>query len=199
MKLFMQQNGDTVAGKKVELIVKDDTGIADTTQPHRAGTDRQRQGRGARRLRPDAARAGRRRRSRPRPRCRQVVMAAATVDDHRGLALHRAHQLHPAAGHRCRWPTGPRKNGIKKVVTLVSDYGPGIDAEKAFTEHVHGGRRRRSRALRVPLAQPGLRALPAARGRRQARRALRLRAVRRRRAVHEAVRRARPRQDAASS
>ena len=24
------------------------------------------------------------------------------------------------------------KNGIKKVVTLVSDYGPGIDAEKAF-------------------------------------------------------------------
>ena len=26
------------------------------------------------------------------------------------------------------------KNGIKKVVTLVSDYGPGIDAEKAFKE-----------------------------------------------------------------
>jgi branched-chain amino acid transport system substrate-binding protein len=26
------------------------------------------------------------------------------------------------------------KNGIKKVVTLVSDYGPGVDAEKFFKD-----------------------------------------------------------------
>ncbi|HZW46544.1 MAG TPA: ABC transporter substrate-binding protein, partial [Microvirga sp.] len=31
-KLYMQQNGDTVAGKKVQLIVKDDTGVADVTK-----------------------------------------------------------------------------------------------------------------------------------------------------------------------
>ena len=31
-KLYMQQNGSTVAGKKIELIVKDDAGIADTTK-----------------------------------------------------------------------------------------------------------------------------------------------------------------------
>src|SRR5687767_16015299 len=31
-KLYMQQNGDTVAGKKIELIVKDDTGVADVTK-----------------------------------------------------------------------------------------------------------------------------------------------------------------------
>ena len=43
------------------------------------------------------------------------------------------------------------KNGIKKVVTLVTDYGPGIDAEKAFKEHVHGEAARSSRNLRVPL------------------------------------------------
>ena len=41
-KLFMQQNGDTVAGRKIQLIVKDDTGTADVTQAHRAGADRQR-------------------------------------------------------------------------------------------------------------------------------------------------------------
>ena len=31
-KLFIQQNGTTVAGKKIELIVKDDTGAPDTTK-----------------------------------------------------------------------------------------------------------------------------------------------------------------------
>ena len=30
-KLYMQQKGDTVAGKKIQLIVKDDTGVADVT------------------------------------------------------------------------------------------------------------------------------------------------------------------------
>ena len=31
-RLYMQQNGDMVAGKKIELIVKDDTGNADMTK-----------------------------------------------------------------------------------------------------------------------------------------------------------------------
>ena len=31
-KLYMQQKGDTVAGKKLQLIVKDDTGVADVTK-----------------------------------------------------------------------------------------------------------------------------------------------------------------------
>jgi branched-chain amino acid transport system substrate-binding protein len=31
-KLYMAQNGDTVAGKKVQLIVKDDAGTPDTTK-----------------------------------------------------------------------------------------------------------------------------------------------------------------------
>src|SRR5215217_9564544 len=31
-KLYMQQNGDTVAGKKIQLVLKDDTGVADLTK-----------------------------------------------------------------------------------------------------------------------------------------------------------------------
>src|SRR4051794_30874923 len=31
-RLYMQQNGETVAGKKIQLIVKDDTGVADLTK-----------------------------------------------------------------------------------------------------------------------------------------------------------------------
>ena len=30
-RLYMQQNGSTVAGKKIEIILKDDTGSADIT------------------------------------------------------------------------------------------------------------------------------------------------------------------------
>src|SRR5512147_258873 len=31
-KLYMQQNGDTVAGKKIELIIKDDAAVPDNTK-----------------------------------------------------------------------------------------------------------------------------------------------------------------------
>jgi branched-chain amino acid transport system substrate-binding protein len=46
------------------------------------------------------------------------------------------------------------KNGIKKVVTLVSDYGPGFDAEKFFKDRIifNGGQVVES--LRVPLRNP---------------------------------------------
>jgi branched-chain amino acid transport system substrate-binding protein len=46
------------------------------------------------------------------------------------------------------------KNGIKKVVTLVSDYGPGVDAERFFKDRLlfNGGQVVES--LRVPLRGP---------------------------------------------
>jgi len=31
-KLYMQQNGETVAGKKIELLIKDDGGVPDNTR-----------------------------------------------------------------------------------------------------------------------------------------------------------------------
>ena len=49
------------------------------------------------------------------------------------------------------WAT---KEGLKKVVTLVSDYAPGIDAEKAFIDRftLNGGTI--ATQLRVPMANP---------------------------------------------
>jgi branched-chain amino acid transport system substrate-binding protein len=32
VKLYMQQNGDTVAGKKIEIILKDDAAVPDNTK-----------------------------------------------------------------------------------------------------------------------------------------------------------------------
>ena len=46
------------------------------------------------------------------------------------------------------------KNGIKKVVSLVSDYGPGVDAEKFFSEQFKKNGGEVVESLRVPLRNP---------------------------------------------
>jgi branched-chain amino acid transport system substrate-binding protein len=46
------------------------------------------------------------------------------------------------------------KNGIKKVYSIVSDYGPGIDSEAAFTKGFTDAGGQMLGAVRVPLANP---------------------------------------------
>jgi branched-chain amino acid transport system substrate-binding protein len=46
------------------------------------------------------------------------------------------------------------KNGLKNVYTLVSDYGPGIDAETAFTKAFTDGGGTVSGSVRMPVTTP---------------------------------------------
>jgi branched-chain amino acid transport system substrate-binding protein len=46
------------------------------------------------------------------------------------------------------------KNGIKKVYSVVSDYGPGIDAEQAFTKGFTDGGGQMVGAVRIPVENP---------------------------------------------
>ncbi len=46
------------------------------------------------------------------------------------------------------------KNGIKKVYTAVSDYGPGIDVEQAFTKGFKDAGGEIVGSVRIPLANP---------------------------------------------
>jgi branched-chain amino acid transport system substrate-binding protein len=46
------------------------------------------------------------------------------------------------------------KNNIKRVVTLVADYGPGIDAETAFKNTLVAGGGQVVESIRVPLRNP---------------------------------------------
>lgn len=46
------------------------------------------------------------------------------------------------------------KHGIAKVYSIVSDYGPGIDAEKAFIKGFTDGGGKMAGAVRVPLENP---------------------------------------------
>jgi branched-chain amino acid transport system substrate-binding protein len=50
--------------------------------------------------------------------------------------------------------TWAAKNGIKKVVTLVADYGPGNDAETAFKKSFTAGGGQVIESIRTPLQNP---------------------------------------------
>jgi branched-chain amino acid transport system substrate-binding protein len=151
VKLYMAQNGDTVAGKKLQLIVKDDTGVADVTKRMAqelivnekvtvlAGFG----------LTPLALATAPLATQSKTP---QVVMAAATsiITEASPFVVRTSFTAAQATVPLAEWAS---KNEIKKVVSIVSDYGPGIDVEKSFSEtfSMAGGT---IENLRVPLANP---------------------------------------------
>lgn len=151
-KLWIQQNGATVAGKKVELIVKDDTGAPDVTKrlaQELVVNDKVNVLLGfgltplALAVAPIATQA----------KIPQIVTAAATaiITEQSPFIVRTSFTLPQATVPMAQWSA---KNGIKKVVTLVSDYGPGIDAEKAFKDEFTKGGGEVVAELRVPLRNP---------------------------------------------
>ncbi len=151
-KLYMQQNGATVAGKRIELIVKDDTGTADVTKriaQEMVINDKVAFLAGfgltplALATAPVATQA----------KVPQIVMAAATsiITEQSPYIVRTSFTLPQVTVGLADWA---RKDGLKKVVTLVTDFGPGIDAEKAFKERFTQGGGEVVAELRVPLRNP---------------------------------------------
>jgi branched-chain amino acid transport system substrate-binding protein len=147
----MQQNGDTVAGKKIQLIVKDDTGVADVTKRLAQELIVQDKvsvlaGFGLTPLALATAPLA------TQGKVPEVVMAAATsiIPEQSPYIVRTSFTAAQVSVPLAEWAT---KEGIKHVVTIVSDYGPGIDVEKAFSETFTkaGGQ---VENLRVPLANP---------------------------------------------
>lgn len=151
-KLYMAQNGNMVAGKKVELIVKDDTGVADVTKriAQELVVNEKVSVLAGFGLTPLALATA------PistQAKIPTVVMAAATqmITAQSPYIVRTGFTLPQVAAPLGEWAT---KNGIKKVVTLVSDYGPGHDAEKSFKESFTKNGGQVLAELRVPMANP---------------------------------------------
>jgi branched-chain amino acid transport system substrate-binding protein len=151
-KLWMAQNGDTVAGKKVQLIVKDDTSLPDVTRrlaQELVVNDKVNVLAGFG-ITPSALAVAPLATQSKTP---MVVMAAATsiITEASPYIVRTSFTLPQASVALADWAP---KNGIKRVVTLVSDYGPGIDAERFFKDRMlfNGGQVPES--LRVPLRNP---------------------------------------------
>jgi len=152
VKLWMQQNGTTVAGKKVEVILKDDAGTPETTRrlaQELVTNDKVNvlAGFGLTPLAlatvPIATQA----------KVPEVVMAAATssITEQSPWVIRAGFTLPQVTTPLADWAA---KNDIKKVVTLVTDYGPGIDAETAFKTRFTAAGGQVLDALRVPLKNP---------------------------------------------
>ena len=151
-KLYMAQNGDMVAGKKVELIVKDDTSAPDVTKriaQEMVVNDKVSvlAGFGLTPLALATAPIA------TQSKTPLVVMAAATssITEASPFVIRTSFALPQAAVGLADWAP---KNNIKKVVTLVSDYGPGIDAEKYFKERFMFNGGQVIDSLRVPMRNP---------------------------------------------
>jgi branched-chain amino acid transport system substrate-binding protein len=151
-RLYMAQHGDTVAGKKIELIVKDDTSVPDVTKrvaQELVVNDKVNVLAGFG-ITPSALATAPIATQSKTP---QVVMAAATssITLASPYIVRTSFTLPQASVALADWAP---KNGIKKVVTLVSDYGPGIDAEKFFKERLTFNGGQVTESLRVPLRNP---------------------------------------------
>ncbi len=83
----------------------------------------------------------------------EIVTAAATavITEKSPFIVRTSFTLPQASAPMADWAI---KNGIKKVVTVVTDYGPGLDAEKWFGETFKKNGGEIAEAIRVPLKNP---------------------------------------------
>lgn len=152
IKLYQQKNGDTVAGKKVEIILKDDAALPDNTKRLAqelivnekvniiAGFG----------VTPAALAAA------PlatQAKVPEIVMAAGTsiITERSPYIVRTSFTLAQSSTIIGDWAA---KNGIKKVATLTSDYAPGNDALQFFKEHFTAGGGEIVEEVKVPLANP---------------------------------------------
>ncbi len=151
-RLYMAQNGETVASKRVQLIVKDDTGSPEVTK--RLAQDlivndkvQVLAGFGLTPLAFATAPIA------TQSKTPMVVMAAATssVTQASPYIIRTSFTVPQIVTVLADWAS---KNNIKKVVSLVSDYAPGIDSETYFNQRFQANGGQVIEALRVPLRNP---------------------------------------------
>ena len=153
MKAYMKQHGDTVAGRKVELITRDTKGPAREIAKRLAQeliTRDHVQFLAGFGLTPNAMAVA------PvvsEAKVPMVISNAATSSiTTKSPYITRVSMTIPQiAEPLAQWAL---RNGIKQVYTVVADYGPGIDAETQFTKTFKEGGGEIVGSVRTPLQSP---------------------------------------------
>jgi len=152
IKLYMKQKGNTVAGRKIEVIVRDDAAVPDNTK--RAAQELIVNDKvsfiagfgvtpAALAAAPLATQA----------KVPEIVMAAGTsiITERSPYIVRTSFTLAQSSVIIGDWAA---KNGIKKVATLTSDYAPGNDALQFFKERFTAGGGQIVEEVKVPLSNP---------------------------------------------
>src|SRR4029078_1287703 len=152
VKLYMQQHGDTVAGKKVEVILKDDAAVPDNTKrlaQELIVNDKVNfiAGFGVAPAELAAAPLA------TQAKIPEIVMAAGTsiITERSPYIVRTSFTL---AQSSTIIADSAAKNGIKKVATLTSDYAPGNDALNFFKQNFTAGGGEVVEEVKVPLQNP---------------------------------------------
>jgi branched-chain amino acid transport system substrate-binding protein len=149
---YIALNGNTVAGKTIEIVLRDDAGTADQT---RRIAQELITGEGANMLvgfglTPLALSVA--------PLLAQAKIPAIITSATTSIITSKSeyYARTSMAGPQSAVPvaTWAVENGIKRVVTLVTDYGPGHDIEKGFTDEYNANGGEIVEAIRVPLQNP---------------------------------------------
>jgi branched-chain amino acid transport system substrate-binding protein len=153
IKTYLKQHGDTFAGKKIEFVVKDTTGaspeLAKRLAQDAVTLDKVDLLAGFG-LTPNALAVAPVATEAKKP---MVIMNAATsiITTRSPYIVRVSHTLPQVTMPMAQWAL---KNGIRKVFTLVSDYGPGKDAEAEFVKDFKAGGGEIVESVRTPLANP---------------------------------------------
>jgi branched-chain amino acid transport system substrate-binding protein len=151
--LYMKQQGDTVAGKKSVLIRKDTGGIAPDLAKRLSQEVIVRDHAdilGGFSLTPNALASADV--SAAAKKFMVVMNAATSIITEKSSYIARTSSTTPQLNYTFgKWVA---KQGIKKVYTMVSDYGPGIDAETWFQKGVKEGGGQIVGAVRFPVSSP---------------------------------------------
>jgi branched-chain amino acid transport system substrate-binding protein len=149
--LYLKQHGDVVAGRKIQLIIKDDTSVPDTgkrlTQELIVNDKIALVGAGqtpsALSMAPLVTEA----------KIPTVVMlaGASIVVDRSPYMVRTSWTLGQSSATIADWAA---KNGAKRIVTLVSDWAPGLEAEAAFKERAVKDGAHIVESMRLPLMNP---------------------------------------------
>ena len=152
VRAYMALHGDTVAGKKIELVLRDDAGTADQTR--RIAQElvvnegvSMLTGFGLTPLAMSVA-----------PVLNQAKVPAIITSATTSAIMKQSDYFVRTSmgGPQSAVPvaTWAVENGLKRVVTLVTDYGPGHDIEKGFTDQFKKEGGEIVEAVRVPLQNP---------------------------------------------
>jgi branched-chain amino acid transport system substrate-binding protein len=153
MKTYLKLHGDTFGGRKVEFIQRDTTGAAPDIAKRLAQELITRDnvdilaGFG---LTPNALAVAPIDAEAKKP---MVIMNAATsiITTRSPYIVRVSHTLPQDTQPIAQWAA---KNGIKRAYTLISDYGPGIDAEGAFVKAFKAAGGEIIDSVRTPLQNP---------------------------------------------
>jgi branched-chain amino acid transport system substrate-binding protein len=152
IKLYMDKNGASIAGKKIDLIIKDDGGVPDNSKrlaQELIVNDKVAVIGSA--LTPSAMAIG------PlstQGKTANVVMVSGTsrvINAGNPYMVRTSFTLGQQSGIIAEWAA---KNGSKKVAIIQSDWAPGAEAAAVFTEAFTKAGGQIAETIKVPLANP---------------------------------------------